>query len=313
MLKYKISKIQEKHKTEELKYIGVTVGQQIVIGLPSLREVKNFDPNEMSYGVHFGIEVAASDHLEIWTLINKHKSDFKLKNSTVYLKKDGDFRKALQDAHYLLKTVDSFSGEIKPYMGYDSSLEDISAELFTDPLHNPSAQDKVRAEISNLSVVEKNTIAAAEIDKIKDRLQHVINGPITAIAKQLTHTETKVSQLLRGITRFFFANLSKKKHAILNSVVKEIGITSELTACLQAPIPDTKQLEGVKAKLYEIKSNLSNENIAILKTYRGFTFFGLRQASTTSDQIALALKESANTLYQEVDTLIEKISLVYTH
>ncbi|MES2142733.1 MAG: hypothetical protein V4471_07640 [Pseudomonadota bacterium] len=203
--------------------------------------------------------------------------------------------------------------------GLEEMILSIASGISIDRLTNLRARiEEVSQDFSvqytlAKSVLDKHSQNYTEtVNKIISIREHLKQGnnELGKFNLYLNRSEEKANQLLKGIAGHFFSNISQKKQAILHSLSEKRGVIQKLDIILKVPgIPVKENLETIKDQLTEIKVNLSDENLSILRKARGLTLFGLRKVTTTSDKVALEVKEAATALEAKVDDLMNQVSI----
>ncbi len=196
----------------------------------------------------------------------------------------------------------------------------IESEIAVDTLK--SLQD--RAQLVQQKIFQQHALAKSVFDKknqeftkavteiysIKKYLQQD-NNELVTLELGLNLAFKKSKQLLKGLTSYFFSDISREKQIILHSILERREVIQNINAVLStSAIPEEINLNTIKSKLADINDVVDEENLKILRKVRGFTFFGLRIATTTSDQIALDVKDAANALESKIDKLASQVSVV---
>ena len=204
--------------------------------------------------------------------------------------------------------------------GLEKMIFSITSDINIDRLTNLRARiEKVSQDFS-----VQNTLAKSALDKPSQNYTQTLNKK-TSISKHLkqgnnelgklnlylNRSEEKANQLLKGIAGHFFSKISQKKQEILHSLSEKRGVIQKFGVILEKEgIPVKEDLQAIKDQLAKIKVNLSDENLSILRKARGLTLFGLRKVTTTSDKVALKVKEAAMALEAKVDDLMNQVSIV---
>lgn len=223
----------------------------------------------------------------------------------------------------LAADYDSLNPSVQGLLSKSELEEEISiieSEITVDTLKNlqeraQSVQQKLSQQHTLAKSVfdKKNqdfTNAVTEIYSIKKYLQQDTNELVT-LDLGLNLTFKKSKQLLKGLTSYFFSDVSREKQTVLHSILERREVIQNINAVLStSAIPEEINLKTIKSKLADINDALNEENLKILRKARGFTFFGLRKVTTTSDQIALEVKDAANSLEAKIDKLASQVSVV---